>query len=67
MEKIEIIQKLKALSDRGVAGEKENATKLLKKLMKKYRITEEDLQEEEKKDVFITILGRNDSSTRNRV
>lgn len=62
MEKMEIIQKLKALSDRGVAGEKENATKLLKKLMKKYGITEEDLQEEEKKDVFITL--RNDAEKR---
>ena len=36
VEKKEIIQKLKALSERGIAGEKENATKLLEKLMKKY-------------------------------
>ena len=55
MEKREIITKLKALSDRGIAGEKENATKLLEKLMKKYGITEEDLQTEEKKQVFITL------------
>lgn len=35
------------LSKRGVGGEKENATKLLNKLMKKYNISESDLQKEE--------------------
>lgn len=55
MDKREIIQKLKALSDRGIDGEKENATKLLHKLMKKYGISEEELQEEEKKTVVITL------------
>ena len=39
MEKMDVIKKLKALSDRGINGEKENATKLLNKLMKKYGIT----------------------------
>lgn len=55
MDKKEIIQKLKALSDRGVAGEKENATKLLHKLMKKYGISEEELQDEITKEVVITL------------
>ena len=55
MDKRDIIQKLKALSDRGIDGEKENATKLLHKLMKKYGISEEELQEEEKKTVVITL------------
>ena len=44
MEKMDVIKKLKALSDRGINGEKENATKLLNKLMKKYGITEEELE-----------------------
>ena len=35
------------LSKGGVGGEKENANKLLNKLMKKYNITEEDLKKEE--------------------
>lgn len=56
MNKLEIIQKLKALSDRGINGEKENATKLLHKLMKKYGISEEELEDEvTKKEVQITI------------
>lgn len=55
MEKKEIIQKLKALSERGVAGEKENATKLLEKLMKKYGITETDLKSKETKVVNIEL------------
>lgn len=37
------------LSKRGAEGEKQNAEKLLKKLMKKYNITEEDLTKEELK------------------
>lgn len=55
LEKKEIIQKLKALSDRGVAGEKENATKLLEKLMKKYGITEDEIKCEETKVVDIEL------------
>lgn len=55
MEKFELIKKLKALSDRGVGGEKENATVLLNKLMKKYGISEEELQEEKKQRVYITL------------
>ena len=55
MEKKEIIQKLKALSERGIAGEKENATKLLEKLMKKYGITEADLKNEDTKVVSIAL------------
>ena len=36
MNKSDVILKLKALSERGIGGEKENATKLLEKMMKKY-------------------------------
>lgn len=35
------------LSKKGVGGEKENANKLLHKLMKKYNISEDDLEKEE--------------------
>lgn len=55
MNKLEIIQKLKALSDRGINGEKENATKLLEKLMKKYGITDEELEQSQTKIVWITL------------
>lgn len=55
MDKKEIVSKLKALSDRGIAGEKENATKLLHKLMKKYGISEEELEESQSRTVWITL------------
>lgn len=54
-EKFELIKKLKALSDRGIGGEKENATALLNKLMKKYGISEEELQEEKKQRIYVTL------------
>ena len=55
MDKNILLQKLKSLSERGIAGEKENATILLKKLMKKYGITEEELKENEVTTVYIKI------------
>ena len=55
LEKTELLKKLKALSDRGVSGEKENATKLLKKLMKKYGISEEEIQKDEVKEIYINL------------
>lgn len=39
--KTEVLQKLKALAERGVGGEKANAQALLDKLMAKYDIKEE--------------------------
>lgn len=44
MDLVEKLQKLSELAKRGIGGEKENAEILLKKLMKKHHITEEDLQ-----------------------
>ncbi len=46
MNKEELIKKIKALADRGVGGEKENAQKLLKELMQKYNINEEEISED---------------------
>lgn len=60
--KTEILLKLKELSKRGINGEKENATQLLEKLMKKYRITEEELNAEEIEDVYINL--KNDIEVR---
>lgn len=42
--KLDILKKLKALADRGIGGEKENSEALLKKLMKKYNIDDEQLE-----------------------
>ncbi len=47
----ELLQKIKQLAERGVGGEKENAEKMLKLLMKKYNISEDELNSE-KIDMF---------------
>ena len=44
---LELARKLKALADRGVGGEKENAKTMLKALMKKYGFTVADIDGEE--------------------
>ncbi|MGM9543566.1 MAG: hypothetical protein ACI3T9_01150 [Romboutsia timonensis] len=46
----ETMKKLLELSKRGMNGEKENAEKLLKKLMRKYNIKIEDLEKEDLKN-----------------
>ena len=46
MNKEDLIKKIKALADRGIGGEKENAQKLLKELMRKYNINEEEISED---------------------
>ncbi len=43
----ELILKIKALADKGIEGEKENAQKILNSLLKKYNITVESLETEE--------------------
>lgn len=43
----ERIRKLSKLANRGIGGEKENAELLLKKIMKKYNITEEQVKSKE--------------------
>lgn len=44
--KAELLKKLKALVDRGIDGEKVNAEKKLKELMRKYDISENELIED---------------------
>lgn len=45
-QKEELLKKIKALAERGVGGEKETAQVLLDRLMKKYGVTELDLETE---------------------
>ena len=47
------MKKLLELSKRGIDGEKENAEKLLTKMMKKYHISKEDLEKEDIKEFKI--------------
>lgn len=50
--KEELLAKIKELAKRGESGEKDNASALLKRLMKKYNLTETDLNEEKKDYCF---------------
>ena len=55
--KTELLKKLKALAERGVNGEKENAAALLKKLMDKYDISSEELNIDVVKEEQFTFHG----------
>lgn len=52
---IELAKKLKALADRGVDGEKTNAEAMLNSLMKKHKITIEEIEGEKLMDFFFKI------------
>lgn len=43
MDKTALLKKIRALAEHGVGGEAENAEKLLARMMKKYGISEEEL------------------------
>ena len=57
-EKIELLNKLKTLAERGVGGEKIEAAKLLNKLLKKYKMSEADLRSEEIKEIELTFKNK---------
>jgi len=52
---IELAKKLKALADKGVGGEKENAEKMLSDLMKKHNLTIEEIEGEVEGEYFFKI------------
>ena len=56
---IQRIMKVKALADRGTDGERAAAEKLLKELMEKYGITDEDIASE-KVDFYMIHTGKED-------
>lgn len=47
------LERVRALAERGVDGEKENAEALLQRLMVKYGITDEDIEENSIQTYFI--------------
>ena len=49
MDKAALLKKIRALAERGVDGEKESAEETLRRLMKKYGVTEDELDEETRK------------------
>ena len=69
MSKTAILQKIKALAEQGIYGEQENACNILKKLMTKYGITEQEIEQvnEQKyafkvpnkyRDIFICLVAK---------
>ncbi|WP_428067361.1 hypothetical protein [Chryseobacterium gambrini] len=52
---VELARKIKALADKGIDGEKENAAKLLDSLMKKHNISMEDLEDEKIESFYFQI------------
>lgn len=46
MNKRELFKKLKALAEQGVGGEKENAQELLKRFMRKYNVSEDEIDDD---------------------
>lgn len=56
---LELAKKIKALSERGVGGERENAIVMLQRLMKNHEITMDMINENDAKDhVFVIIKDR---------
>ena len=53
MDKLELLQKIKALAEKGQGGEKINAQKILAQLMEKYNISETELSDEVLKEFDI--------------
>lgn len=60
--RIELLLKFKALSEQGNGGEKDTATDMLNKALKKHGLTLEDLEKEEKQIRAFKIKDRGDSS-----
>lgn len=58
---IELAKKLKALADRGIGGEKQNAETMLNQLMKKHNITIEEIEGEKIEMHFFKIDSKHHS------
>lgn len=61
-DKIKRLNKLKALAEQGVGGEKIEAAKLLNKLLKKYYMSEADLGSEEVREIEITFKNKEEKT-----
>lgn len=49
MDKAALLKKIRALAERGVGGEADNAEEILRRLMEKYGVSEDELDEEERR------------------
>lgn len=62
MDKKQLLQKLKALAEQGIGGEKENAQKKLNELMKKFDISEEDISDELEQEYEFSYKGNREKA-----
>lgn len=49
VDKAALLKKIRALAERGVGGEADNAEEILRRLMEKYGVSEDELDEEERR------------------
>jgi hypothetical protein len=63
---IELAKKLKALSEKGIGGEKITAEKMLNDLLKKYNITIEEIEGEKIQDYYFSV-SENDFDLFNQI
>ena len=56
----DLINKLRELADRGVDGERENAKRMLSKMVEKYQLTDQELEEDERDWRELTTKGDQD-------
>ena len=62
MNKKELLRKLRALAERGVGGERQNAQKKLDELIKKYNISDEELEDEVAELYHFKYRGKRESA-----
>lgn len=58
MDKAALLKKIRALAERGVGGEADNAEEILRRLMEKYGVSEDELDEEERRRHDFEYLGK---------
>ena len=56
--KEELLKKIKALADRGVDGERENAQAILYRLMEQYGISEAEIEEDRRETAWFSYRDR---------
>ena len=64
---MELLKKIKALAECGVGGERETAQTILSRLMKQYKITETDLEEEQREISWFTYKEESERKLLNQI
>lgn len=64
---LSFLRKIKELSEKGVGGEKINATELLGKMLKKYNLSLDDLEGEDQKEIILTFHNEDEEKLLSQV